>query len=217
MKKITDYILDLLYPPRCCFCRKVVERDVHGICSRCREKLPLMKQGKGRRMIDGGSVCYYPLLYDAMVRESFLRFKFYGAVSYADTYSAILADCIRDDPVCFDIVTWVPISRRRKKKRGFDQAELLAEGLSSLLGLDCRKILYKNKETRTQSLLKNSDERRRNVKGAYSLCDENTVKGKKILIIDDIVTTGATLSECCRVLKKAGAELVTAAAFASAE
>ncbi|MBR0351840.1 MAG: ComF family protein [Oscillospiraceae bacterium] len=77
--------------------------------------------------------------------------------------------------------------------------------------------MYKNKETKTQSLLKTGDERRRNIKGAYSLCDENTVKGKKILIIDDIVTTGATLSECCRVLKKAGAEMVTAAAFASAE
>ena len=168
-------------------------------------------------MLDGGFACTYPLLYNEMVRESFLRFKFYGAVSYAEPYSAILADCVKEDPFCCDIVTWVPLSRRKKKKRGYDQAELLAEGLSSLLGLDCRKILYKNKETKTQSLLKNGDERGKNIKGAYSLCDENTVKGKKILIIDDIVTTGATLSECCRVLKKAGAEMVTAAAFASAE
>ncbi len=217
MKRILDVFLDLLYPPRCCFCRKVIEREAQGICGYCREKLSLPEKGKRRRMLDGGFVCTYPLLYDEMVRESFLRFKFYGAISYAEPYSVILSDCFKDDPLLFDIVTWVPLSRRKKKKRGYDQAELLAKGISALLGLDCRKILYKNKETKTQSLLKNGDERRRNVKGAYSLSDENTVKGKKILIIDDIVTTGSTLSECCRVLKKAGAELVTAAAFASAE
>ena len=217
MNRIIEYILDLIYPPRCCFCSKIVERDAHGICAACREKLPSLKKENGKRMLEGGFVCCYPLIYGNMVRDSFLRYKFNGAVSYAETFSSILADRLNSiSPDC-DLVTWVPLSRRKKKKRGYDQAELLAKGAAALLGLDCERILYKNKETKTQSRLKDRKERADNVKGAYSLRDKKLVEGKRILVVDDIVTTGATLSECCRVLKKAGAEAVTAAALASAE
>ena len=217
MNRILEYILDLIYPPRCCFCSKIVERETYGICTACREKLSALKKENGKRMLEGGFVCFYPLLYDNMVRESFLRYKFDGAVSHAETYSALLADRLRSVSSDCDVVTWVPLSRRKKKKRGYDQAELLAKDAAALLGLDCERILYKNKETKTQSRLKDRKERADNVKNAYSLRDSKLVEGKRILVVDDIVTTGATLSECCRVLKKAGAETVTAAAFASAE
>ena len=162
-------------------------------------------------------MCCYPLLYDSMVRESFLRYKFYGAVSYAEPFASILADRLRSVSQGCDTVTWVPLSRRRKRKRGYDQAEQIAKGTAVLLGLDCERILYKNKETKTQSRLKGRKDRADNVKGAYALHDSKLVEGRRILIIDHIVTTGATLSECCRVLNKAGAEAVIAAAFASAE
>ena len=217
MNRIFEYILDLIYPPRCCFCSKIIEREAQGICAACGEKLSSLKKDNGTRILEGGVVCCYPLVYDSMVRESFLRYKFSGAVSYAETYASLLADRLRSMLSVCDVITWVPLSRRRKRKRGYDQAELLAKGTAVLLGLDCERILYKNKEAKTQSRLKDRKDRADNVKGAYSLHDSKLVEGRRILIIDDIVTTGATLSECCRVLKKAGAETVTAAAFASAE
>ena len=216
MNRVIEYVLDLIYPPKCSFCRKVTDKGMDGVCPACREKLPLLSDNDRRRILDGGFVCLSPLEYDSFVRDSFLRYKFSGFTSYAETYSKILAGCVKNCGLSFDLVTWVPLSKTRKRKRGYDQAELLAKGVSDLLGLDCKGILYKNKETGVQSLTGGRTERKRNVKGAFSVMDEGDVKGRNILIIDDIVTTGATLSECCEVLKRSGAESITAAAFASA-
>ena len=216
MNAFLEFVIDLIYPPRCSFCRKIIERKENGICSACMGILPLLKGTEQKRMLENGIACYTPLKYDSTVRDSFLRYKFYGFVSYAETYSKLLAACIEEQSIECDLVTWVPLSRKRKKKRGYDQAELLAEGISSLLGLDCKKILYKNRETKAQSLTNDHKERKQNVKGVYSLKDGERIEGKKILLIDDIVTTGATLSECGAVLIKEGAASVAAVALASA-
>lgn len=216
MNRVIEYLLDLVYPPRCSFCRKVISREDEGLCSECLKKLPRLEGAEQKKLLSDETVCFSPLLYENSVRDSFLRYKFYGFVSYADTYSKLIAGCIAENGLTFDLLTWVPLSKKRRKKRGYDQAELLAEGISSLLGLDCKGILYKNRETKAQSLTGGHDERLSNIKGAYSLYDGIDIKGKNILIIDDIVTTGATLSECCTVLRKAGAGSVAAAVLAKA-
>ena len=216
MSRLLNSILDLIYPPKCSFCRKIIDAELKGICQECAKKLPRLEGDCRKTPLEDGTHCFSALRYDGMVRDSFLRYKFYGAVSYADTYSGLLAESLKDIGTDFDLVTWVPLSRRRKRKRGYDQAELIAEGTSHLLGLDCKRILYKNKETKAQSLTRGGKERRNNVKGAWSICDNADVKDKRILVFDDIVTTGATLSECCAVLKRAGALSVTAATLAKA-
>ena len=216
MNKIVEFILDLIYPPKCAFCRKLIGTGHEGLCPECTEKLPRLSGTDAKSLLEDGTLCYSALRYDQMVRDSFLRYKFYGSVSYADTYSRLMAECLKETAAGIDIVTWVPLSRKRKRKRGYDQAELLANGTSLLLGLDCKGILYKNKETKAQSLTKSRNERKSNIKGAYTLRKEADIKGKMIIIVDDIITTGATLSECCAVLKKAGAASVTAATFAKA-
>lgn len=216
MNKFINDILDLIYPPKCSFCRKVVRADCRGICPDCRSKLPVLPAAECKTVLEEGTECISALKYDEMVRASFLRYKFYGFVSYAEPYAFLLADCMKNRGLEFDLVTWVPLSKKRKKKRGYDQAELLARDLSRLLGLDCRAILYKNKDTKAQSLTKDRAERKTNIKDVYSVFDSVYIRDNRILIVDDIVTTGATLSECCSVLKKAGASSVTAVTFAKA-
>ncbi len=215
-------LLDALYPPKCAFCRRILEKENSGICSACRSKLPMIPKENCSRHFGtehGRAVgrCYSPLYYDPFVRESFLRYKFYGLVSYAAPYSHLMAECIREEAENFDLITWVPLGRRRHRKRGYDQAELLARGISVVLGLDAVQLLYKNKNNKAQSRTGNAEDRSRNVRGVYSLNGSPDLHGKHILLVDDIITTGATLSECRDVLLRSGAEEVSAVTFARAE
>jgi Predicted amidophosphoribosyltransferases len=149
-----------------------------------------------------------------------LRFKFAGKASYAGCFGELLADCVRQNLYGeYDLITWVPLSPRRYRKRGYSQAKLLAEAAASeLYGQDCQtqncvKLLDKNRNTPAQSATKSSAQRRANVSGAFTVSDKDRqkLKGKKVLLIDDIVTSGATLSECSRVLLTEGAEKVVCA------
>ena len=215
-------LLDALYPPKCAFCRKILEKEESGICGACRAKLPFIpKEAQGRSFGEGpgdrGGVCFSPLTYDPFVRESFLRYKFSGLVSYAAPSAGLRADCIRDRAQAFDLVTWVPLSRRRLRRRGYDQAELLAKGIAAVLGLDAVQLLYKNKDTQAQSRTESAAERSRNVRGAYALKGTPDLRGKHILLVDDIITTGATLGECRAVLLRSGAAEVSAVTLARAE
>ena len=108
----------------------------------------------------------------------------------------------------------MPLSAKRLRKRGYDQARLIAEETAKLMGVECAQLLTKTRNIRAQSLTGGADERRKNVSGVYSPRDAELIKGRHVLIIDDIVTTGATLAECAGVLTKCGAASVTAATLA---
>ena len=113
-----------------------------------------------------------------------------------------------------DLITWVPLSRKRLRKRGYDQAKLIAEAVSVRLGVPCVPVLRKLRNIRAQSSLQDAVQRQRNIRNVYSVSEPEKIRGKRILLIDDIVTTGATLSECARTLREAGAAEVIAAAAA---
>ena len=156
------------------------------------------------------------LFYEGAVRESFLRFKFSGRDFYADVYGTWMAGRILDElGRGFDGVCWVPVSKKRRKSRGYDQSELLAKRVAKDLSLPTCAALQKHAERNPQSQLKDAALRQANASGAFSVRPDADVSGKTLLLIDDIVTTGATLSECCRMLRQAGAKHVFCAAFAS--
>ena len=115
-----------------------------------------------------------------------------------------------------DCVTWVPISARRKFRRGFDQSEWIARVVARELGLPLVAAAKKIRHTKPQSTMGTAAHRRANILGAYRVVDPALVKDKRILLIDDIVTTGATASECSRVLLTAGAKEVKLATVAVA-
>ena len=207
--------LDILFPPRCVFCRRFLKSGARmQICGECLETLPFTKDGGGKTG-EFFTACVAPLYYEGNVRESLLRFKFKDATGYAEEYGKLLADCIRENLAGrYDLISWVPLSRKRLKERGYDQAMLLA--LATALELDDVAVstLEKPLEAEKQSLMGSAEKRRANISGAYRAVDLELVDGKRILLIDDIVTTGATLSECAKTLLAAGAAEVLCAAVA---
>jgi len=212
--KIVSGILDLLFPPRCAFCRRFVNAGSDLICADCRVRLPFTDKG-GMQSGSYFSTCIAPLYYEGNVRESLLRFKFHDASCYAEAYAELLADSILQNlSGRYDLISWVPLSKKRLKERGYDQAMLLA--LSTALRLDdvavstLRKVL----DVEKQSTVGSEEKRRANIAGAYIAEDPELIADKRILLIDDIVTTGATLSECAATLKAAGAREVLCAAVA---
>lgn len=207
-------ILDLLYPPRCAFCKRILKSGEHGMCERCSQTISRTKNG-GMQTGEFFSVCVSPLFYEDKVRESILRFKFHDASNYAKLYGGLIADCVRESiPDRYDIITWVPLSTKRLKKRGYDQAMLLA--MSAALKLDdvAVELLVKHTDVPAQSGIGGAEKRRANISGAYRVADEELVRGKRILLIDDIITTGSTLSECARMFRLAGAADVVCATLA---
>ena len=211
---IVSGLLDLLFPPRCVFCRKFVKTAVDPFCPECRKTLPYTKNGGEQHGLHF-SVCVAPLYYVDTVRESLLRFKFKNATGYADVYGALLADCIRENLAGrYDLISWVPLSKGRLRERGYDQAMLLA--MSAALALDDVAVstLRKVREVEKQSTMGSEEKRRANIAAAYEVEDAELIAGKRVLLIDDIVTTGATLSECAGTLREAGAAEVLCAAVA---
>ena len=212
--KLLESILDLLFPPKCPFCGTV--RDHPGICPECRRELPWTEDPDQIRELPGGLRCAMPLWYEDRAREGLLRLKFGGAMSAAGPMGELLAACAAERLSGeFDLVTWVPVGKKRLRKRGYDQAQLLAEAACRCWDTRPVRLLRKITDNPAQSGLTDAAARRANVLGVYE-ADTEAVRGHRVLLVDDIVTTGSTLCECARVLKDAGAESVVCTAVARA-
>lgn len=209
-------LLDLLFPPRCVFCRRLLHRGEEGICPRCQQELPWALGAEAEQTGEFFSLCASPLWYQDQVRASFHRYKFKGVRGYSRTYGRLVAQCVQDHLAGrYDLITWVPLSRARLRQRGYDQAMLLASAAALELDDVAAETLCKVRDTEAQSGLgKNDASRRANVLSAYQVTDPALVEGRRVLLTDDIVTTGSTLSECARVLRTAGATDVVCAALA---
>lgn len=209
-------MLSILYPRKCVLCRKLLSREQTDLCRDCRSNAPEMIRGKRNiPFIAHWTALWY---YKDDVRKSVHRFKFGNRRSYAPVYARLLAVKLEQDPkIAYDLITWTPVSFLRKLKRGYDQSELLTKALGAELQMPPLRLLKKIRHTPPQSGIKNSAGRRANVLGAYQVTDPAAIAGKRILLIDDVVTTGATASECARVLLTAGAKEVIFAAIAAAQ
>lgn len=210
---VLETILDLLFPPKCPFCRKVLDRP--GICPKCEAALPWTEDADGLREGPGGLRCAAPLWYEDLAREGILRYKFQGASALAEPLGGLIVQCAAERfSGGFDTVTWVPVSRKRLRERGYDQAELLARAACRLWDTEPVRLLVKTEHNPAQSGIHDAAARRANVLGVYQPAEPEKIRGKRILLVDDICTTGATLTECVRVLRDAGAEDVVCAAAA---
>lgn len=211
-----DRLLDLLFPRRCVFCGARQDSDLP--CPRCQRELPWLVEAEAERRMEFVTLCASALRYQGEARRSVLRLKFGRRRGYIRTLGPITAQCARDHLAGrFDAVSWVPLSPRSLRGRGFDQARLLAEHVAAAFGMEPAALLRKKNGTRRQSAIRDEAARRANVLGAYSLLPGVEVKGKRVLLVDDVLTTGATLSECARVLLTAGCKSVVAVTLARAK
>ena len=211
------FFLDLLFPPKCVFCGRLLRRGESGMCPGCQRELPWLTEGAAEQKGEFFSLCVSPLRYQDKVRDSIHRYKFSGRQGYARIYGALVAQCISDHLAGrYDLITWVPLSRARRRERGYDQAFLLANAAALALGDVAVETLRKERHTRAQSSLEDESARRANVLGAYEIVDPELIEGKRVLLVDDVITTGATISECARILRTFGAADVVCATLARA-
>ncbi len=198
-------MLSLIVPKRCAFCRRP---HPDGLCADCRDELPWR-----RNPYDG--VVVAPLLYRGTVRQALHRYKFRGVSGNAKVFGELMAAATRSAGVEADAVTWVPCSFARRWTRGYDQAKKLAQSLGRHLSLPAEAMLRKTRHTRSQTKMPDSEARRANVQGSFSVRAKTTLTGRRVLLVDDIRTTGATLDVCKTILLNAGAENVVCCVVAS--
>jgi len=217
----------VFFPERCLCCHEPVPAGA-GCCEKCAASLPRIEgdvcpfcgRGKGRcscghrrRHFDGCVSCFY---YEAGMERGILAFKKEGSAVTASYLAAEMAAAVRlrTAGLRFALIAYVPMTARDRRARGFNQARLIAKALSGELLLPMGDILVKIQETAPQKKL-TAIQRSGNMLGVFDLAEGAVVKNKRILLVDDIITTGATLDECAKMLKIYGAESVVAATVAA--
>ncbi len=206
MKSLFNIIRDLIYPGKCPFCAQVIPRESLA-CGKCHEEAISCEP---RKTVIKDFICISPFPYSGIYKDAALLYKFGKIKRSAECMAAYMSRIIREyySNEEITLVTCVPFTRRQIAERGFNPARELAVQVAASLGLPYSDCLIKTRENRPQHKLKKT-EREQNVKGAFRINDYG-VKGETILLIDDISTTGCTLCECGKVLKKAGNRVLCA-------
>lgn len=200
LDKLQRNMLDLFFPRHCPFCGQIVGREL--LCGTCKASLPYC----GEVRTGNFGRCAAPLYYEGAVREAILAFKFKGKLEALDCFGSLMAQTAAETfSGAFDAVTWAPVSRKRLRQRGYDQARLLCASLCVDWHTKPQETLRKVRDNPAQSGMADAAARRANVLGVYEAVRPADIAGKRFLLVDDILTTGATLGECVRVLKEAGA------------
>lgn len=204
----------LLYPPKCVLCGELLSPEETDLCHGCRLDTPEcnVQNVKLPHLAHWTALWYY----EEKVKKGIHRFKFSNHRGMALSYGRLLAMKLMAEDISFDVLSWVPISSRRLWSRGYDQGKLLAQAVGKELSVKPQAVLRKRRNNSPQSTLGDAAQRRANVLGAYRCTAPELVQGKRILLIDDVLTTGATAGECARVLLSAGAAAVSCATVAAA-
>ena len=201
LNRITDSLLGVFFPRKCPFCGKLTGKAL--LCGECETSLPRCEEI--RQGADFGR-CTAPLYYEGPVRDAILAFKFKGKLGGLDAFGRLMAQTAAERYSGeFDAITWVPVSQKRLKKRGYDQARYLTASMCVDWHVAPLETLRKVTDNPPQSGLDDAAARRANVLGVYEAVSPKQFAGKRLLLVDDICTTGSTLGECARVLKAAGA------------
>jgi ComF family protein len=214
MTEFFKRLVYLLFPKRCPFCSKTISAEEDS-CGECRQNLSFAecKMRIELQNNSGFQSCVSPFYYEGIVRKGIIAYKFRGRENSAGIFAKYAAktvkDCYSSEKISF--VSAVPLSKNEKQKRGYNQSEIFARKVAKELSLPYRETLLKIKNIKPQRTL-GEKERKLNVTGAFSA--KTAIKGT-VLLVDDIITTGATLEACAGELKKAGAEKVLCVTIAT--
>ena len=235
IKKFFNKILDVMFPPNltCIMCGSEVNESEFCLCDSCEgslERCNKVCEICGNPIKSEASVCVVcagkkrefdyaraPLVYKNNVVRAVHNFKYSGKKYLAKPFAKIMFSSyneLKDLVGNFDMIIPIPLHKDKQKKRGFNQAELLANEIALLADVKVEKDLVKRvKNTTTQTEL-SREGRRANLENAFELIDKSKVKGKNVLIIDDILTTGATTESLSKLLKNAKAKHICVLTFA---
>lgn len=194
-----NQVLDLIFPPRCEVCRSPSQE---GLCVNCFGQIKFMKPHLGVHSLS---------VYDGVLREAIHRFKFKKRKRLAEPLGVLLVKYLSFASNLnineMDAIVPVPLHKKRLKARGFNQVELLANFISRYHDVPVEHVLERVKETHPQFDLPRQA-RQQNVAGAFRVREPGAVFNKRLLLLDDIYTTGATITECAKALRIAGAKRI---------
>lgn len=187
-------------PPFCLKCGRSIygDIDLSAVCGQCLG---------GKHSFDRAFFCCN---YDGLIKELIHNFKYENKKYLSFLFDRLMATFVKEhmDINAFDVVVPVPLHRGKLQQRGFDQALLLSENISDTFNIKLsRGALTRKKDTKQQTFL-DREQRRQNVRGAFAIKNEGAFKKKRVLLIDDVFTTGSTANECADILKKSGAQSV---------
>ena len=224
VKDIISGVLDLVYPPHCVICRTAGDGY---LCGECMEKIVLIEPPVCRKC---GAPCEAYIcdecrdreyafecarsagIFEDVLREAIHAFKYRKLIVMADPLAEIMARTYPSTGFArsVDLIVPIPIHHSRMLERGFNQSEELALGLAKRIGLPVETgVLCKTKNTKHQVALP-FDLRATNVIGSFAVNGAEKIRGKRVLLVDDVFTTGSTLNEAARVLLASGASAVRA-------
>ena len=226
LSRLAQVFLDVLFPPRCVACGR------HGafLCRGCREAMPRALPPRcplcwqpGRRGETCNRCAQAPpafagarslYLFQGPVREAVHALKYNHLSALARPMGELMAAHVQEEELPVDMVVPVPLFGRRQRVRGYNQSGLLARELARLDGLSlAERGLNRRRDTPPQARSLDAEARRRNVAGAFA-AEGRRVEGRRVLLIDDVMTTGATLDACAQALRQGGAVSVWALTFA---
>lgn len=221
---IKGFIRKYFFNPewRCLACGDEIFDGV--FCKKCYDKLPFIRENRcahcGRETAAPTDYCLTckgkltsidmgasPFSYEGEIKRLVKKLKYFNGRYIADSFAKFLFETYKQRNMAADAVVFVPMSDKELKKRRFNQAKLLAQAFSELSGVGIADALIKSKETKRQATISGAD-RRKNLSDAFRVKDKAAVKGKNIIIIDDVSTTGSTGEAIAEKLKKAGASKV---------
>lgn len=225
LQKLKNNIIDLIFPEECLSCGKIGET----ICPICREKIveispqlcpfckvitphgKLCKRCRKKYALTG--VVVYGYYQNDVLGKAVKELKYQNIFSSVTELAGLLGETIKKEGVAFDYVCAAPISRKRLNERGYNQSDLLAKEIARIFKKPYFTGLVKTRDTKPQVGLTRR-ERQENLVGTIKVIKGGEIAGQRILLIDDVITTGATLDECARALREAGARQVWGAALA---
>lgn len=200
LKYIANGILDIIFPPEE-ICISCLEDGYVGLCPKC------FKNIKRIRNINN-SYSYSYGYYVGPLKALILSFKYKENYLAAEILGEFLCQTIKENNIKYDVILYVPLSKKSKKKRGFNQCQILANKVSEKYNIPISKSLVKIRETREQKILSKED-RKSNIADAFDIINANEILNKNVLLIDDVATTGVTGLECEKVLMRYGAKKVS--------
>lgn len=208
LKYIINCLLNLIYSSgfKCIGCGNYVEEN-DLLCSHCKKMIKTCNKSFDLKMKDNNIKCYSAFYYSSLGKELVRRLKYKRDFMAGEVISKYMLDTINKYKVDFDLITFVPCSKATLKKRGYNQSQFLAKNIAECTDIKLIQLLKKTKDTEDQIGL-NGEERWNNLKDCFEITNINYIKDKKILLVDDVITTGATAYYCSKLLEDAGAECV---------
>lgn len=199
LKIIYKELLDIVYPmeEKCIICE--IEGFI-GICDCCKTKINRCD------IEDKTSISYG--FYGGVLKKLILELKYNKNFTAAEILSNLILEIINNQNIKADVICYVPMSKKAIKKRGFNQCEIISKSISYTTGIPISNCIIKSKNTKEQKTL-SKDERKSNIQDAFNIKRNYDIKNKHVILIDDVITTGATLDECKKTLLKYGANEIT--------